>query len=128
MTMYPIVMQSHPQRDDVLHRFEIVEGDTEGSGFELISTWLKLPMVKNTTDTCPLCGAISDIPDGSLESHLKKYQVEHEGRDAIVRIVYRHKGPAPFARPPGRTVVTDPSEVISFKDYIKMQEASNQDS
>jgi hypothetical protein len=126
MITYPIVLKSQPQQENVLHRFEIVEGKTEGNGFELISTWLKLPSTKNPTDVCPLCEAVCELPDGSLEAHLKKYQAEHGGRDAFVRIVYRHKGPALYSRPPGRTVVTDATKVISLKDYVRILESSSQ--
>jgi hypothetical protein len=129
MITYPIVLKAQPQREGVLHRFELVEGSTEGNGFELISTWLKLPSAKNTTDVCPLCEAVLELPDGSLEAHLKKYQAEHGGEDKLVRIVHRHKGPVKYTRPPGSQIVTDPAtQVISFKDYIQRLESSDQNS
>lgn len=130
MITYPIVLKAHPQQADVLHRFELIEGNVEGDGFEPISIWLKLPVAKAPTDVCMECGAILEIPDGSIEAHLKKYQAEHGGVDSIVRIAYRHKGPVPSTRPPGLTVVTDAnrSKIISLKDFAQMQESSNQDS
>ena len=130
MSAYPIVLKDQPQKDDVLHRFELIEGNIEGDGFEPISIWLKLPGAKTPTNVCVECGAILEMPDGSLEAHLKKYQAEHGGVDSIVRIAYRHKGPIPSTRPPGMTVVTDDnrSKIISPRDFANMQEASNQDS
>jgi hypothetical protein len=128
MITYPIVLKSHPQRDDVLHRFELVEGSAEGNGFELISTWLKLPGSTNTTDECTACGAVLELPDGSLEAHLKRYQAEHGGKDAIVRAVHRHKGPVPSTRPPGWTfsTSTDRTRSKSIKEFIQMRESSSQ--
>ncbi len=120
MITYPIRLKSSP--DTVPHLLSVVEGETEGDGFELISTWLKLPWAKDTTDACPLCGAICELPDGSLGAHLKRYQAEHGGKDAIVRVVYHHRGPAPD-RP--RRVVTDAdrARMISIKEYVRMLEA-----
>ena len=128
MITYPILLKSLSGQEGVVHMFELIEGATEGAGFEFIDTWLKLPWTKDTTHTCVACGATLDIPDGSLEAHLKKYQVEHGGKDTLVRVVYRHKGPRPAGPLVGRTVVTDPKQVTSFKDFIKAQEASNQNS
>lgn len=130
MITYPIVLKSQSQKEGVLHLFELVEGSTEGDGFELISTWLKLPWAKDTTDACPLCGVVCELPDGSLEAHLKRYQAEQGGKDATVRIGYIHKGPAPYSRPPGWTAVTeaDRPRMKTFKEYIQMQESSNQGS
>jgi len=128
MITYPLVLKDQPQQEGILHRFELVEGSTEGNGFEFISTWLKLPETKKTTDTCPLCGTVSELPDGSLEAHLKRYQAEHGGKDALVRIVYRHQGPVLYSRPPGYTVATeaDWERMISLKDYIRILESSDQ--
>jgi hypothetical protein len=127
MITYPIVLKDQPQQEGVLHRFELVEGSTDGDGFELISTWLKLPSTKNTTDVCPFCDAVLELPDGSLEAHLKKYQAEHGGEDKLVRIVHRHKGPVKRTRLPGSRSVTDPAtQVMSIKEYIQKLEDSNQ--
>lgn len=123
MTTYPIRLKAQP--DDVPHLLSIVEGDTEGDGFELISTWLKLPWTKEATHKCPVCGAIVELPDGSVAAHLKNYQEEYGGKDAIVRVVHHHRGPAPD-RP--RRIVTeeDRASMISFKEYIRILEAAEQ--
>jgi|GEM_PF-3388769 hypothetical protein len=129
MITYPITLKSDPEQPGVLHRFELVEGSTEGDGFELISTWLQLPSTKDATDVCPFCGATLELPDGSLEAHLKRYQAEHGGQDKIVRIVHSHKGPAPHFIPPGWTVAdekTDRSKFLSFKEYIQLLKSSEQ--
>lgn len=130
MLTYPIVLKDQPHQDDVLHRFELVVGNTEGDGFEPISIWLKLPWSKVPTDVCTACGAVLEIPDGSIEAHLKKYQAEHGDEDVIVRIVYRHKGPVPLSYRAGWTVANDAnrSKMISLKDFARMQESSNQGS
>src|SRR5579885_2861390 len=120
MTTYPILLKSHP--DTVPHLLSGVEGSTEGDGFEYIGTWLKLPSTKDATRKCPTCGAVVELPDGSLEAHLKNYQAEHGGKDVIVRVVYHHRGPAPD-RP--RRVVTDAdrARMISIKEYVRILEA-----
>ncbi|HZS77441.1 MAG TPA: hypothetical protein VFA41_12580 [Ktedonobacteraceae bacterium] len=117
MNTYPIVLKSHPQREDVIHRFEIEEGDTEGNGFEYISTWLKSRWSKPATQKCVTCEAILELPDGSLASHLEKYQAEHGGKDAIVRIVYIHEGPGTYPVK-GRRVI-NPAQVRSIKESLK---------
>ncbi len=127
MITYPITLQDHPHRDDILHRFELVEGSAEGNGFELISTWLQLPSAKKPTDECPFCGATLELPDGSLEAHLKRYQAEQGGQDKIVRVAHRHKGPAQHFIPPGWTVVnekTDKARMMSIKDYVRTLKSS----
>jgi hypothetical protein len=48
----------------------------------------------DATYTCAYCGTILEMPDGSLKAHLKKYQEEHAGQDAIVRTLHAHNGPA----------------------------------
>jgi hypothetical protein len=125
MIMYPIVLKSHPEREDVLHKFQVDEGSTEGNGFELISTWLKLPSSKNATDVCSFCQAVVEIPDGSIEAHLKKYQEEHGGKDAIVRIAHRHKGPGAIL-PPAKSSEIDKTRVKSIREYVESLEASKQ--
>ena len=76
MTTYPIVLKARSQSQGVSHSFTIQEGSTEGDGFEHISIWLKSQDQWSTsaTYTCQVCGAILDIPDGSLRAHLKKYK------------------------------------------------------
>lgn len=128
MTTYPLPLKAVSQQNDIPHTFKVVEGDTEGNGFERISTWLKLPRAKNTTYRCLACGAIFEMPDGSLEAHLKKYQAEHGGNDTIVRVIYAHNGPRPGTLPPGVSVVTDKTKVITIKEAIQMQENSQQGS
>lgn len=127
MVMYPIMLKSQPQQSDVVHLFELVEGSTEGSGFEPISIWLRLPWAKDTMHMCMSCGAMLDIPDGSLEAHLKKYQAENGDKDAVVRIVYHHKGPRPSTPPTGISVATtaDRTRVKSIREFIQMQESSD---
>lgn len=84
MTTYPIVLKAQFQPQGITHSFNIEEGSTESiDGFEHISTWLKSQWSKITSHRCSTCGAILEIPDGSLETHLKKYQGEHAGKDAI---------------------------------------------
>lgn len=126
MTTYPIRLKSQP--DDVPHLLSIVEGETEGDGFELISTWLKLPWTKEVTRKCMVCGAIVELPDGSVAAHLKNYQAEHGGKDAIVRVIHHHRGPRPPTRPAGVTIATeaDRARMISIKEYIRMLEAAEQ--
>jgi hypothetical protein len=94
MTKYPIVAKTQYQPQGVNHSFNIEEGSAEGNGFKYISAWLKSQRSKRTTFTCQ-CGTILEIPDGSIEAHLKKYQEEHAGKDAIVRPAYIHEGPLP---------------------------------
>ncbi len=128
MTTYPLTLKPVSQQDDILHTFNVVEGSIEGDGFERISTWVKLPWTKNTTYRCLVCGATFEMPDGSLETHLKKYQAEHGGNDTIVRVIYGHKGPRPATLPPGVSVVTDKMKKRSIKEIIQMQENSQQGS
>jgi hypothetical protein len=92
VTKYPIAVKVQSEPPGVAHSFDIQEGSAEGGGFEYISTWLKSPRSQRTTFTCP-CGTVLEIPDGSIEAHLKKYQEEHAGKDAIVRPAYIHEGP-----------------------------------
>ncbi|HLI06470.1 MAG TPA: hypothetical protein VKV40_07875 [Ktedonobacteraceae bacterium] len=128
MTTYPILLKSQP--DTVPHLLSVVEGDTEGDGFEYISTWLKLPWTKEATRMCLTCGAIVEMPDGSVAAHLKNYQAEHGGKDVIVRVVHHHRGPRPPTRPAGVSVATeaDRTKIKTIKEYIQMQESSNQGS
>jgi hypothetical protein len=123
MITYPIVLKSRPEREGVLHRFQVEEGSTEGNGFELISTWLKLPWSKNATDVCSFCQAVVEMPDGSLEAHLKKYQAEHGGKDAIVQIAHRHKGPGAIL-PPAKSGEMDKTRVKGIKEFVEAQEAA----
>lgn len=116
MNPYPVVLRSQPQQDGVVHKFEVEKGDIEGGGFEYISTWLKSRWSKPATQVCVTCGATLEIPDGSLTSHLKKYQAEHGGNDIIVRAVYIHIGPGSYPAK-GRRVV-NPDEVRSIKESI----------
>ncbi len=128
MTTYPIRLKSQP--DDVPHLLSVVEGDTEGDGFELISTWLKLPWAKEATHKCMVCGAIVEMPDGSVAAHLRNYQSEHGGKDAIVRVVHHHRGPRPATPPAGVTVATraDRTRIRTPKEIIRMLEAAGQGS
>jgi len=128
MTTYPLPLKAVAQQNDIPHTFRVVEGDTDGNGFEHISTWLQLSRTKKTTYRCGACGAVFEMPDGSLEAHLKKYQAEHGGNDAIVRIIYAHHGPRPATLPPGIVVVTDKTKRRSLKEVLQMQENSQQDS
>jgi hypothetical protein len=124
MATYPITLPSHPQQSGVVHQLNLNEGSVEGNGFELISTWLKLPWMTSATDTCVTCGATLELPDGSMAEHLKNYQAANSGKDRIVRIEHFHVGNIPFTLPPGTTVVTDPSQVMSIQDAIKKWESS----
>ncbi len=128
MTTYPIRLKAQP--DDVPHLLSIVEGDTEGDGFELISTWLKLPWSKEATHKCMVCGAVVELPDGSVAAHLKNYQAEHGGKDAIVSVVHHHRGPRPPDRPAGVRVATeaDRARMRTPKEIIKRLEAAEQGS
>ena len=120
MTTYPILLKSQP--DTVPHLLSVVEGTTEGDGFELISTWLKLPTSKDATRKCLVCGATVEMPDGSLEAHLKNYQAEHGGSDAIVRIAYQHRGPRPADRLIRTVTDADRARMISIKEYVQKLE------
>ncbi len=124
MTTYPIRLKSQP--DDVPHLLSIVEGDTEGDGFELISTWLKLPWTKDATRMCLTCGAIVEMPDGSVAAHLKNYQAEHG--DVIVSIVHHHRGSRPPTLPAGVRVATeaDRARIRTPREYVRMLEAAEQ--
>jgi hypothetical protein len=128
MTTYPILLKSQP--DTVPHLLSVVEGSTEGDGFEYISTWLKLPWTKDATRMCLTCGAIVEMPDGSVAAHLKNYQAEHGGKDVIVRVIHHHRGPRPATRPAGVSIATeaDRTKRKTIKEYIQMQESSNQGS
>jgi hypothetical protein len=130
MTTYPIVLKAQSQPQGVSHTFTIQEGNTESiDGFEHISIWLKNQDQWSTsaTYTCQVCGAILDIPDGSLRAHLKKYQEEHAGKDAIVRAAYTHTGPGSDSHLRAR-IITDKTRIRSIKESVEMQENSNQNS
>jgi hypothetical protein len=131
MTTYPIVLKAQFQPQGTTHSFNIEEGDTESiDGFEHISTWLKSQWSKITSHKCPTCGAILEIPDGSLEAHLKKYQGEHAGKDTIVRAIYIHKGPEGPGSPPDIHIrpANDRTGIISIKEEVQMEENSNRNS
>ena len=124
MTTYPIVVEVKSQPQGVAHSFDIQEGSTEGDGFEYISTWLKSLWSKQATFTCP-CGAILKIPGGSLEAHLRKYQEEHAGKDAIVRPAYIHEGPLTNLPKPS---TIDRTKIRSIKESLLIEGNSNQGS
>jgi hypothetical protein len=126
MTTYPIVLKAHSQPQGVSHRFTIEEGTTESDGFEHISIWLKNQdqWSISSTYTCQLCGTILDIPDGSLQAHLKKYQEEHAGKDALVRAAYTHIGPGSDAHLRTR-IITDKTRIKSIKESVETQGNSN---
>jgi hypothetical protein len=128
MTTYPIVLKAQSQPQGVSHTFTIQEGNTESiDGFELISTWLKDQDQWSTgpTYTCQICGAILDIPDGSLRAHLKKYQEEHAGKNAIVRAAYTHMGLSSHSHLLDRAI-TDKTRIRSIKESIELMENSKQ--
>jgi len=122
MTTYPIAVKVQAEPQGVAHSFNIEEGNTEGEGFEYISMWLKSQEAKETTFSCP-CGAIMEIPDGSLGAHLKNYREEHAGKDAIVRPVYIHEGPLPNPPKPSNT---DRTKIRSIREQVQMEENSKQ--
>ena len=125
MTTYPINVKVQFEPQGTAHSFDIQEGSAEGDGtFEHISIWLKSQEAKATIYKCT-CGAIMEIPDGSIAAHLKKYQEEHAGKDAIVRPAYIHEGPHSNLPKPSKI---DRSKVISIRQQLQMEENSNQSS
>jgi hypothetical protein len=90
---------SHPEVAGVIHRIEIKPVAAGNRHALTISDVLHRQLGTQTDIYCPICDALIAMPAGSVAAYLQQHLAELGGEDALVEIMFRHKGPRPAIAP-----------------------------